>query len=59
MAKKVILEQIHSKIGATRRQKATIDALGFKKSKKVVEKELTPAIQGMIDKVAHLVRVKE
>jgi large subunit ribosomal protein L30 len=48
-----------SSIGYNRRQKATIQALGFRKLHQVVEHADTPVIRGMINKVSHLVRVEE
>lgn len=56
---KVTLEQHRSAIGSTKRQKATLECLGFKRRRRVIEKELTPQIKGMIEKVAHLIRVVE
>ncbi len=39
-------------------QKATIQALGFKKSYQQIEKEVNPAVNGMIKKVQHLLKVE-
>lgn len=58
-AKKVKIELYRSVSGTNKAQRRTVEALGFKRSRRVVEKELNPAIQGMIDKVSHLVRVVE
>lgn len=58
-AKKVKLELYRSIIGANPRQKKTVEALGFKRQRRVIEKEMTPAVSGMVSKVAHLVRVVE
>ncbi len=55
---KIKITQIHSRIGSTQRQKATLDALGLTKMNKTVELENTPQIQGMIKKVNHLVKVE-
>lgn len=46
-------------IGASPKQKGTLKALGFKKSQTVVEKDDTPVIRGMINKVNHLLTVEE
>ena len=51
------IKQIKSKIGAPKDQKATLQALGLRKISQVVEKEDTPVIRGMIQKVHHLVEV--
>lgn len=59
MANKIIIKQIKSKIGSTKRQKATLEALGIKKTNNSVEKEATPQILGMVNAVRHLIEVKE
>ncbi|NJO90835.1 MAG: 50S ribosomal protein L30 [Chloroflexia bacterium] len=56
---KLRIKQVKSKIGSTKRQKQTLEALGLKKMNAVVEHEATPQIQGMIQKVNHLVVVEE
>lgn len=48
-----------SLIGRTQDQKATVEALGLRKINQVVEKEDNAAIRGMVEKVKHLVEVKE
>jgi large subunit ribosomal protein L30 len=50
---------VKSSIGYSRRQKATIRALGFKRLGQTVEQKDTPVIRGMVDKVSHLVEVEE
>ena len=57
--KKVLVTQIRSTIKRPKRQVMTIQALGLGKLNRTVEKELTPQIAGMINKVRHLVDVKE
>ena len=56
---KVQIKQIKSTINRSQRQKRTIQALGLGKINRTVEHELTPQIAGMINKVNHLVSVKE
>ncbi len=56
---KVNITQVRSTIGRPERQKRTIEALGLGKINRTVEVELTPSIQGMINKVSHLVSVTE
>ncbi|TAF64560.1 MAG: 50S ribosomal protein L30 [Cytophagales bacterium] len=56
---KVRIKQVRSTIDTPQRQKDTIKALGLGKINRIVEKELTPSIKGMIDKVKHLVIVEE
>ena len=55
---KVSITQIRSTIKRPKRQVLTIQALGLGRVNKTVEKELTPQIAGMINKVSHLVNVK-
>ena len=56
---KVQIKQLRSVIKRPERQKRTILALGLGKINRTVEVELTPQIAGMINKVNHLVSVKE
>ncbi|MBT5505680.1 MAG: 50S ribosomal protein L30 [Cytophagales bacterium] len=56
---KVLVTQIRSTIKRPKRQVLTIQALGLGKLNRTVEKELTPQIAGMINKVRHLIDVKE
>ena len=51
------IKQTKSRIGAPKDQKRTLDELGLTKMNRVVEKEDSPAIQGMIRKVRHLVTI--
>ena len=53
------IQQVKSRIGAPKDQKRTLDSLGLRKMNRIVEKEDTPAIRGMIRKVHHLVKVIE
>jgi large subunit ribosomal protein L30 len=57
--KKVKIKQIKSAIDRPARQKNTLRALGIHRMHQVVEKEATPQIIGMIDKVKHLLIVEE
>jgi len=56
---KVRITQIKSSIDRTKRQKATLLALGLRKINHSVEKELTPAMEGMIAKINHLVIIEK
>lgn len=51
------IKQIKSGIDRPERQKRTLRALGFRKLNQTIEKEATPQIVGMINKVAHLVTI--
>ena len=44
---------------ATKRQLANLEALGLHRLHKSVEHEATPVINGMVQKVLHLVTVEE
>ena len=48
-----------SVIGQKKDQIATVEALGLKKIRDVVEQNDTPQIRGMVNKVSHLVSVEE
>lgn len=56
---KVRITQVKSSIDRSKRQKNTLIALGLRKRNQSVEQEVTPQIQGMIDKVNHLVKVEQ
>ncbi|AFS79248.1 50S ribosomal protein L30 [Gottschalkia acidurici 9a] len=56
---KIQIKLTRSKIGRSKKQIATIEALGLRKIGQTVEKEDTPQIRGMIDKVSHMVQVIE
>ena len=53
------IKQVRSTIKRPADQKFTIVALGFRKLNQVIEKEATPQVLGMINKVKHLVEVVE
>jgi large subunit ribosomal protein L30 len=53
------IKQVRSRIGCPRNQKLTLDALGLRKTGRVVERDDNPAIRGMIEKVKHLVEVEQ
>jgi large subunit ribosomal protein L30 len=53
------IKQVKSAIKRPADQKATIKALGFRKLNQTIEKEGTPQILGMINKVKHLLVVVE
>ncbi len=56
---KIKIKQVKSGIGQPVRQKRTLEALGFKKLNQVIEKEATPQVMGMIEKVAHLITIEK
>ena len=54
---KIKIQQVRSRIGRPKDQKRTLDALGLRKMNQVVEHNLTPQIQGMINKIKHLIKI--
>ena len=56
---KVKVTQTISRSGATKRQIATLYALGIRRIHHSVEVELNPVNKGMIDKVRHLVNIED
>ena len=56
---KIKIQQIRSRIGRPKDQRGTLDALGLRKMHQVVEHNLTPQIQGMLNKINHLIKIIE
>jgi large subunit ribosomal protein L30 len=56
--KTIRIRQLKSGIGCPKDQKATLTGLGFRRLNQVVEREDTPAIRGMVNKITHLVRIE-
>lgn len=56
---KIRIKQVRSAIGASKKQKATLVALGLRKINAVVEHSSTAVILGMVTKVDHLVEVEK
>jgi len=56
---KVRITQVRSIIDRPQRQKDTVKALGLRKMNQSVEIELNPQLQGMINKVSHLLKVEQ
>ena len=54
---RVKIKLVKSPIGASKRQKATLRALGLRKINQTVAKADRPEIRGMINRVMHLVEV--
>ena len=57
--KKVKITQIKSAIGYRRQTKDTLKALGIKKMNSSVVKVVSPAVQGMIASINHLLKVED
>jgi large subunit ribosomal protein L30 len=59
MAGTVKVALTKSKIGSTRKIRATLVGLGLTRREKTVVRKDTPEIRGMLRKVEHLVTVEE
>ncbi|WP_091701790.1 50S ribosomal protein L30 [Anoxybacillus pushchinoensis] len=59
MAKKLAITLTRSVIGRPQDQRVTVKTLGLRKLHQTVIHNDNPAIRGMINKVSHLVTVKE
>ncbi|MED1205643.1 50S ribosomal protein L30 [Heyndrickxia acidicola] len=59
MANKLAITLTRSLIGRPQDQRDTVQALGLRKVNQTVEQADNAAIRGMINKVSHLVTVKE
>jgi large subunit ribosomal protein L30 len=55
--KKIRVQLLKSVSGIRRTHRATVRGLGLKRINHVVELADTPAVRGMINKVAYLVRI--
>lgn len=53
------LKLVKSLIGSNERQREAVRGLGLRRLHQTVEREDTPAIRGMVQKVSHLVEVVE
>jgi large subunit ribosomal protein L30 len=59
MASKLELKQVRSLAGSSAHQRRVMRALGFTHREQVVVHHDSPSIQGMIDKVRHLVDIRK
>lgn len=59
MAAKLEVTLTKSVIGSKPAQRKTVQSLGLRKMHQTVEHQDNAAIRGMLDKVAHLVTIKE
>ncbi len=57
--KKIRIQQVRSGIGRKEDQRRTLVALGITKMGQVVEHDRTPQIEGMVNKIQHLLSVEE
>ena len=56
-SKTLLVKYVKSCIGYSQRQKRTLHALGLKRLGDQVEVSATDAVQGMLDKISHLVQI--
>jgi large subunit ribosomal protein L30 len=56
---KIKITQVKSVIDRPERQKSTVRALGLTKIGATAEHTVTPQIQGMVNKVNHLIKVEK
>ena len=58
MAKKTIrIRQVRGRPGTNKRQQECLRGLGLRRIGHVVEREDTPAIRGLVNRVSHLVEI--
>lgn len=53
------IKLVKSVIGTTRYQREVVKGLGLRRINHTVQREDTPEIRGMIDKISHIVQVLE
>lgn len=56
---KIRIQYFRSKICTPMKHKLVVKGLGFTRLNQVVEREDTPSIRGMVNKIPHLVRIVE
>jgi len=55
--KRIKVQYYRSCLGYSKKQRETVRGLGFRKLNQTIEKEATPEVTGMINKIPHLVRI--
>jgi large subunit ribosomal protein L30 len=56
---KIKIKWVRSAIGCPQDMRQTVRGLGLRRLQQVVEREDTPAVRGMVNKVRHLVVIVE
>ncbi len=56
---KIKIQYFRSQICTPVKHKLVVKGLGFTRLNQVIEREDTPSIRGMVNKVSHLVRIVE
>ncbi len=59
MAKKIRITLVRSRFGRLPKHAATLVGLGLRRIGHTVEREDTPAVRGMIEKVSYMLKVEE
>ena len=59
MAKTIKITQTRSSIGRLPEHKATLVGLGLRHIGHTVEREDTPAVRGMVNRISYMVKVEE
>ncbi len=59
MAKRLKVTQVKSKIGGKPNQRETLRTLGLERIGDIIGKDDSPSVRGMVNTVAHLVKVEE
>lgn len=59
MSKRLRITLTKSPTGHSYKQKRTVRALGLRRMHQTVEREDSPTVRGMIDKVKHLLEIEE
>ena len=54
---KIKIQYYRSSIGYSKKQKAIVRGLGITKLNQTVEREDTPSMRGIVEKVPHLLRI--
>ncbi len=57
--KTIKIQQYRSAIGYKKNQSAILKGLGIHRMNQIVEREATPEVMGMVNKIPHLVRIVE
>jgi len=57
--KTIKIQMIGSVIGCPEKQRATVRGLGLRRMHQVVEREDTPQVRGMVQKIPHIVTIVE
>lgn len=58
-AKKIRITQTKSSSGRLQRHKDTLRGLGLRRIRHTVERDDTPEIRGMINKISYMVRIED